>query len=279
MRILPQDNLLETLPVELREKSKTGQAYIEVRRKILLGEYQPDQIILPREVEQTYHVSSTGAQNVLSRLAIEGLVKVLPIKKKTRATSAALGEYRVADLKMRDRMLTTRHGDFVSDVGKGGYRAYKETLLLKIDYADSEVARLLDIAEGEKVIFHRNLQRRDKETVVCINDQYLPFWFVEMMPELEKPDSDVYELLRKLGKKPYWCTETVDSVPANTVERAMFGLSFDNPTFMFKIVRRSFDCEGHPLEVQFLTDRGDVYRLHYSFHLYASDIPETLRDK
>ena len=279
MRILPQDNLLETLPVELREKSKTGQAYIEVRRKILLGEYQPDQIILPREVEQMYHVSSTGAQNVLSRLAREGLIKVLPIKKKTRATSAARGQYRVADLKMRDRMLTTRHGDFVSDVGKGGYPAYQETLLLKIDYADPEVARLLDIAEGEKVIFHRNLQRRDKETVVCINDQYLTFWFVEMMPELEKPESDVYELLRKLGKKPYWCTETVDSVPANTVERAMFGLSFDDPIFMFKIVRRSCDCEGHPLEVQFLTDRGDVYRLHYSFHLYASDIPETLRDK
>jgi DNA-binding GntR family transcriptional regulator len=279
MRILPQDKLLETLPVELREKSKAGQAYIEVRRKILLGEYQPDQVILPREMEQAYHVSNTSAQNVLSRLAIEGLVKVLPIKKKTRATSAALGEYRVVDLKMRDRMLTTRHGDFVSDVGKRGYSAYKETLILKIDYADPEVARLLNIAEGEKVIFHRNLQRRDKETVVCINDQYLPFWFVEMMPELEKPDSDVYELLRKLGKKPYWCTETVDSMPANTVERAMFGLSFDDPTFMFKIVRRSFDCEGYPLEVQFLTDRGDIYRLHYSFHLYSSDMPEALRDK
>ena len=279
MRILPQDNLLETLPAELREKSKTGQAYIEIRRKILLGEYQPDQLLLPREIEKTYHVSNTGAQFLLIRLAIEGLVKVLPIKKKTRATSAALEEYRVADLKMRDRMHTTRHGDFVSDVGKGGYPAYKETLILKIDYADPEVARLLNIAEGEKVIFHRNLQRRDKETVVCINDQYLPFWFVEMMPELEKPDSDVYELLHKLGKKPYWCTETVDSVPANTVERAMFGLSFDDPTYMFKIVRRSFDCEGHPLEVQFLTERGDIYRLHYSFHLYASDLPEALRDK
>jgi DNA-binding GntR family transcriptional regulator len=279
MRISSQEELLKTLPVELREKSKTGQAYIEVRRKILLGEYRPDQIILSREIEQTYHVGNTGAQNVLGRLAIEGLVKVLPIKKKTRATSAALGEYRVADLKMRDRMLTTRHGDFVSDVGKSGYPAYKETLLLKIEYADSEVARLLDIAEGEKVIFHRNLQRRDKETIVCINDQYLPFWFVEMMPELEKPDSDVYELLRKLGKQPYWCTEIVDVVPANTVERAMFGLSFDDPTSMFKILRRSFDREGHPLEVQFLTDRGDIYRLHYSFHLYASDIPAALRDK
>jgi DNA-binding GntR family transcriptional regulator len=279
MRISSQEELLETLPVELREKSKTGQAYIEVRRKILLGEYQPDQTILPREIEQTYHVSNTGAQTVLGRLAIEGLVKVLPIKKKTRATSAALGEYRVADLDMRHRMPTTRHGDFVSDVGKGGYPAYKETLLLKIEYADPEVAHLLDIEVGEKVIFHRNLQRRDKETVVCINDQYLPFWFVEMMPELEKPDSDVYELIRKLGKKPYWCTETVDVVPANTVERAMFGLSFDDPTAMFKIVRRSFDREGHPLEVQFLTDRGDIYRLHYSFHLYASDLPEILRDK
>jgi DNA-binding GntR family transcriptional regulator len=279
MRISTQDELLETLPVELREKSKTGQTYIEVRRKILLGEYQFDQIILPREIEQTYHVSNTGAQTVLGRLAIEGLVKVLPIKKKTRATSATLGEYRVADLNMRHRMLTTRHGDFVSDVKKGGYPAYKETLLLKIQYADPEVASLLDIEVGEKVIFHRNLQRRDKETIVCINDQYLPFWFVDMMPECDKPDSDVYELLRKLGKQPCWCTETVNVAPANTVERAMFGLSFDDPISMFKIVRRSFDQEGRPLEVQFLTDRGDVYRLHYSFPLYASDLPETLRDK
>lgn len=279
MRVLSQEELLETLPVELREKSKTGQAYIEIRRKILLGEYQPDQLLLPREIEQTYHVSNTGAQFLLIRLAIEGLVKVLPIKKKTRATSAALGEYRVADLNMRHRMFTTRHGDFVSDVGKGGYPAYKETLLLKIEYADPEVAHLLDIEVGEKVIFHRNLQRRDKETIVCINDQYLPFWFVEMVPELGKPDSDVYELIRKLGKEPYWCTETVDVAQANTVERAMFGLSFDDPTPMFKIVRRSFDREGRPLEVQFLTDRGEIYRLHYSFHLYTSDMPEALRDK
>jgi DNA-binding GntR family transcriptional regulator len=279
MRVLLQEELLETLPMELREKSKTGQAYIEVRRKILLGEYSPNQVLLPREIEQAYHLSNTGAQNVLGRLAIEGLVKVLPIKKKTRATSAALGEYRVADLNVRHRMLTTRHGDFVSDVGKGGYPAHKETLLLKIEYADPEVAQLLNIAAGEKVIFHRNLQRRDKETVVCINDQYFPFWFVEMVPELEKPNSDVYELLRKLGKQPSWCTETVDVVQANTIERELFELSFDDPAPMFKIVRRSFDPEGHPLEVQFLTDRGDIYRLHYSFPLYPTDIPEALQDK
>src|SRR6266700_149779 len=256
MRRSSPEELLETLPVELREKSKTGQAYIEIRRKILLGEYQPDQIILPREIELTYHVSNTGAQTILGRLAIEGLVKVLPIKKKTRATSAALGEYRIADLNMRHRMFTTRHGDFVSDVGKGGYPAYKETLLLKIEYADPEVARLLDIEVGEKVIFHRNLQRRDKNTIVCINDQYLPFWFVEMIRELEKPDSDVYELMRQLGKNPFWCTETVDIVQANTLERGMFGLSIDDPAPMFKILRRSFDHEGNPLDVQFLTDRG-----------------------
>lgn len=279
MRVLSQQELLETLPVEVREKSKTGQAYIEIRRKIILGEYQPGQRLLPREIERMYHMSNTGVQTVLGRLAIEGLVRVLPIKKKTRATSAAIGEYQVADLNIRHRMLTTRHGDFVSDVGKSGYPAYKETLLLRVEYADAEVAQLLNIAEGEKVIFHRNLQRRDKETIVCINDQYLPFWFVEMMPELERPESDVYELIRQLGKKPFWCTETVDIVQANTIERTMFGLSSDDPAPMFKIIRRSFDNEGHPLDVQFLTDRGDIYRLHYSFHLYASEIPEALRDK
>jgi DNA-binding GntR family transcriptional regulator len=279
MRVLSQKQLLETFPAELREKSKTGQAYIDIRRKILLGEYQPNQVLLPREIEQAYHLSNTGTQNVLGRLSIEGLVKVLPIKKKTRATSAALGEYRVADINVRHRMLTTRHGDFVGDVGRGGYPAYKEMLRLKIEYADPEVAQLLNIAAGEKVIFHRNLQRRDEETVVCICDQYLPFWFVEMMPELEKPDSDAYELMRKLGKKPSWCTETVDVVQANTIERDMFGLSFDDPAPMFKIIRRSFDPEGCPLEVQFLTDRGDIYRLHYSFPLYPSGVPEGLQEK
>jgi len=279
MRVLSQEELLKTLPVELREKSKAGQAYIDIRRKILLGEYQPDQILVPREIEQAYHISNTGTQNILGRLAIEGLIKVLPIKKKTRATSAALGEYRVADLNVRHRMLTTRQGDFVSDVAKGGHPASKKTLLLKIEYADAEVAHLLNIAIGEKVIFHRNLQLRDEETIVCINDQYLPFWFVEMMPELEKPDSDVYALIRKLGRNPCWCTEMVDVVQASTVERQMFGLSSDDPAPMFKILRRSFDSEGHPLEVQFLTDRGDIYRLQYSFPLYTSGIPEALREK
>jgi hypothetical protein len=48
---------------------------------------------------------------------------------------------------------------------------------------------------------------------------------------------------------------------------------------MFKILRRAFDQEGNPLDVQFLTDRGDTYRLHYSFPLFADGIPEKLRDK
>jgi len=99
------------------------------------------------------------------------------------------------------------------------------------------------------------------------------------MPEIEKPDSDVYELLRKLGKNPCWCTETIDVVHANTVERKIFELSSDDPTPMLKIIRRSFDAQGSPLDVQFLTDRADIYRLHYSFSLYASGIPEIFRDK
>ena len=49
MRTPSQKELLETLPAELRQKSKTGQAYIELRRKIFVGEYQPDQTLLPRE--------------------------------------------------------------------------------------------------------------------------------------------------------------------------------------------------------------------------------------
>lgn len=111
------------------------------------------------------------------------------------------------------------------------------------------------------MIYHRNIQRRDPQTIVCINDQYLPFWFAPMIPELEKPESDICQLMQQLGKKLYWCTETVDVVQASTIERLMFEMSPDDPCMLLKILRRSFDEDGHPLEEQFLTDRGDIYRL------------------
>ena len=78
------------------------------------------------------------------RLAIEGLVKVLPIRERS---SASFNEYRVADLSMRSRMLSDRRGDFVEDIAKSGYPTYKETLILKIQYADAEIAILLHIIE------------------------------------------------------------------------------------------------------------------------------------
>lgn len=277
MRVVsPQELLAAPLPSELRPGSKIAFAYTGVRTTILEGNYPPGQTLFPRQIEEQYSVSNTSVQLILMRLAIEGLVKVLPIRERS---SASFNEYRVADLSMRSRMLSDRRGDFVEDISKGGYPAYKETLILKIQYADAEIARLLHITEGEQVIYHRNLQKRDRDTIVCINDTYFPFWFAPLMPELEKPDSDIYQLMRRLGKKPFWCRETVDVVQATAVERFLFGLSLDDPAPMLKILRRSLDEEGRPLEVQFLTDRGDTYRLDYSFPLYASGIPEVARDK
>jgi hypothetical protein len=83
----------------------------------------------------------------------------------------------------------------------------------------------------------------------------------------------------QLGKQPSWCTETVDVTQPTSVEREIFGLSIDDPSALLKIVRKVFDEQGNPLSVDFLTDRGDTYRLHYSFPLFAQDIPEAVRDK
>ena len=279
MRGPTPEELLNTPPPELRMSSKTTQAYLDMRRRIIIGEFKPDQVLVPKDIEEAYKINNTGTQMLLLRLAIEGLVKVLPIKERTWPNNAAFNEYWVADLNSRHRMQSTRHGDFVSEISKDGHPAYKETLTLKIQYADTEVAQLLNIAEGERVIFHRNLQRRDHETIVAISDTYLPFWFVEMLPELEKPESDIYELMRRLGKNPTWCTETIDVVQASSKERVMFGLSPDDPSALLKILRRSFDEDGTPLDVQFLTDRGDMYRLHYSFPLFPEDIPAAVREK
>lgn len=259
--------------------SSTTQAYLDLRKRILSGEFSPETILTPKAIQDQYQTNSNGTQLLLLRLAMEGLVKVLPVRERTWRNNAAMSEYRVANLNIRDRTFSTRQGDFVADIAQGGHKPYKEVLELKVQYADEEVASLLEIAPGEKVIFYRNLQRRDGDTIMAISDTFVPFWFADALPELEKPESDLYALMRQLGKKPVWCTETVDIVQASSKEREMFEMSPDDPSALLKILRRSFDEDGKPLDVQFLTDRGDMYRLHYSFPLFAEGVPTNLRNK
>jgi len=84
--------------------------------------------------------------------------------------------------------------------------------------------------------FYRTYQYRDPETLVAISDTYLPFWFAQVLPELEKPDCDIYQLMFPLGKEPFWCTETVDVVQSTNYERKIFGLSSDDPCALLKIL-------------------------------------------
>jgi hypothetical protein len=271
----PEENST-VVPSDLRAHTKTTQAYLDIRKKILTGEIPIGQTIAPREIDEIYN---TSTQIVLLRLAGEGLIKVRPMKAHVGANNAAINEYVVADFHVRHRMLSTRHGDFVYDISQRERQASIETKILKIQYADQEVASLLEIHEGEKLIFRRTYQYQNSETLVAVSDAYLPFWMVHVLPELEKQDADVHALMKQMEKKPFWCTETVDVVQSTPFERHIFDLSSDDPSPLLKIQRRVFDEEGHPLLLDFLTDRGDVYRLHYSFPLFRSDVPENIREK
>ncbi len=270
---------LNVIPSDIRVNTKTSQAYLDLRRKILSGELQPHQILTPKAIDDEYKTSNTSTQLVLLRLAGEGLIKVLPIRERVGANNAAINEYIVADLNIRHRMLSTRHGDFIPDISQRNNQAHIETKIMKIQYADSEIASLLYIDEGKNIIFRRTYQYQNTDKLIAISDAYFPFWLVEVLPELEKPDSDAYQLMIQLGKRPSWCTETVDVVPSTAFERQLFGLSSDDPSPLLKILRRIFDDQGNPLLVDFLTDRGDTYRLHYSFPLFTEGIPEPLREK
>lgn len=270
--------LINTFPPELRD-NKTSHVHQAIRKKILTGEYDTNQEIIPKDVEIEYHVNNNSVQIILLRLASEGLIKILPIKKRKRPNNAAYNEYRVADFNIRHRILSTRQGGFVSDISRETKTAYLEKQKLEIQNIDKEVASLLELAPNEKIVFYRSLQKSDEETIIAISDTYLPFWFAEKIPELDSPNADIYQLMIQLGKTPTWCTETVDVVQASSVERKEFKLSPDDPAALFKITRRVFDQTGHPLCVDFLTDRGDTYRLHYSFPLFASGIPEHFKKK
>ena len=276
MRGPTKEEILNTDPPELRTSSGAIQAYFDMRRKILSGEYAPDQLITSKDINNEYGINTNGIQLLFYRLATEGLIKVSPVRERTRQNNAALSEYRVADLNIRHRIFSSRQGDFVADVSQSGHSAHKKSLALEVTYADEEVAQLLAIQPGDRVIFHRNYQYHNN-ILIAVSDTYIGFWFVEMLPEIKKPDSDIYELMKTLGKHPKWCTETVDIVQTSSKEREIFELSADDPSPMIKILRRSFDEDGTPLDVQFLTDRADMYRLHYSFPLFAEGVPEKMR--
>src|SRR6266567_665857 len=143
--------------------------------------------------------------------------------------------------------------------------------LLKIPYTDAEMASLLALAEGEKVAPYREWERRSNKTVTAISDPYAPFWFAEVLSELEQVGSDVYQLMRRIGKQPVQWTEIVEVVQARSVEQMLFELSVDDPAPLFKLQRHTFDADVHPLAVQFLTIRGDNYRLGYSYSLAAQN--------
>lgn len=279
MRGPSHKEVLGTNPPELREKGKNNDAYLDIRRKILTGEYKANDSLSTKDIREKYDISNSSIPILLIRLAGEGLVNILPIRERKGTNNAAINDYRVADLDMKRSILSTRQRGFVSDNTQEDQRPHIESLVLKIVYADEEIASLLGIIPGENVIYHRTLQRRDPHTVVAIADTYLPFWFAEAMPQLEKPDSDIYQIMRNLGKNPVWCTETVDVTHATSAERVHFELSPDDPAALLKILRRAYDDAGNCLSVDFLTDRGDTYRLHYSFPLFADGIPEPLRNK
>ncbi len=184
-----------------------------------------------------------------------------------------MNEYRVADFTSAHKILTRREHTLPANKAPEEQADEKETLLLKIQYADAEVAALLAMAEGEKVLFYRERKRRTDKTVVWVSDTYLPFWFAEVAPELEQAGSDVYHLMRQLGKHPTRCTETVEVMHASSSERMLFELSPDDPAPLFKLQRLTFDEQGYPLAVQFLTVKADTYRFQYSFELATEDRP------
>ncbi|MBA2396512.1 MAG: UTRA domain-containing protein [Ktedonobacteraceae bacterium] len=271
--------VLDTQPSDLRSNTKTSLAYLDIRKKILNGEYKTNQIITPKSIDDEYKTSNTSTQIILLRLAGEGLIKISPITERTGSNNAAINEYRVADLNIRHRMSSTRQSGFMSDVTQNNNSPHLEVKGLKPLYADAEIASLLNIAEGDNIIFLRSYQYQKPGVLVAISDTYLPYFFSPLMPELDKPDTDLYQLMFKLGKKPFWCTEIVDVVHSTVLEREIFGMSTDDPSALLKIKRTVYNEDGAPLSVDFLTDRGDIYRLHYSFPLFASDIPDKVRNK
>lgn len=60
MREPTREERAQTPPPGLRMSSKTTQAYFDMRRKILLGEYSAHQVLIPKQIEESSQINNTS---------------------------------------------------------------------------------------------------------------------------------------------------------------------------------------------------------------------------
>lgn len=211
-----------------------------------LGEWQPGQVIpSEQELAVRFRVSQGTVRKAIDEMAAEKLL----VRRQGKGTFVATH----AEEDTRYRFLR-----LAADAGGGTPRLTRRLLDCHRQAASDEVARALDLAQGDPLVHVRRLLL-DGERPVVLDDLWLPGALFKGLDAdaLAHWRGPLYRLFEaQFSVRMIRAEERIRAVPASAAEAALLDVAPGAPLLL--VERRSFTYGERPVELRrglYLTDR------------------------
>ncbi|MFI5867266.1 GntR family transcriptional regulator [Streptomyces sp. NPDC051546] len=242
--------------------TSSGDISADLRQRIRAGEWsEGEKIPTNAELMDAYGVSKATVTKAVSTLADEGLLFSLK-----RAGTVVRSQAPV-------RIPLSRYGQVLSPGGARGpwetataaqgLDGHMELVSVERVQADAETAALLDLPEGEVLVYRLRHALIRPADVVQLQHAWYPAALAEQagLDGMEKIMGGVFGALTASGHRPASATETVSARMPTEDEAAQ--LRIGGRVAVLTLTRLTLDAAGKPLEVLRAVAPAD--RLHLSY--------------
>jgi GntR family transcriptional regulator len=241
--MLLQRKLDKNIPVPL---------YYQLKELILTeiknGSYKySDLIPTENEISEVFEISRTTVRQAITELASEGWLYRIK-SKGTYVSYPKLGQDFI-----------TKIEPFDDQIKRLGMLPSTEVLEFKIEIATEEVAKNLEIKEGDKVIYL--VRRRSADAVpLVILETYLPYEKCSFLMDCDLARDSMYKALAKRGEeyKVIKVRRIVEVAEANAKDASYLNMKEGKPIQFFSSI--GYNALIKPIEYSLARYRGDRSR-------------------
>jgi GntR family transcriptional regulator len=197
-----------------------------------------------RSLAAEFDVSRTTVRQALAELTVEGRL----LRVQGKGTFAA-------EPKVAQRLQLS---SYTEDMRAQGREPSSKLLEISEEPADIDLARLLAIRAGAKVLRMHRLRLADNEPM-AIETTHLPLSRFRGLRRYVSSGGSLYQVLReRFGVEMGHAEETIETALASPEEAELLGADVGLP--MLLLSRHSFDSTGNPVEWVRSVYRGDRYK-------------------
>ena len=222
-----------------------------VEGKINSGEWKPNEKI-PSE-------NQLSSQYGLSRMTVRAVLQDL-VKEEKLYRVQGKGTF-VVEQKIEAQSLY--YVGVREQLEQMGYEVTTKTIECKMVKSDRNVARHLNLEEGEPVFMVKRL-RSIKDGPISIHISYIPQRYSQgLTPELVEKEQLCVLMNQNFGLQRKRVSETLESVAADKEEASLLQVEKGHPLLLLK--DELFSEEGNPYEYTKVVFRGDKFKIRLNF--------------